>query len=113
SDSLHSDSDDPANFLALGETLIREAMEDDNEPDLPPLPLPPPSTPTPATQSRVTNIPLSALFNFNLNDGNGLDFYWKGGIRIVEEELERLDAELAAEQATPTPQPSDSSPGVS
>ncbi|KAF8062594.1 hypothetical protein FPV67DRAFT_1452392 [Lyophyllum atratum] len=44
---------------------------------------------------RPKKIPLEKLFNYGTVAetlrGTGLDFYWKGGIRNIEEELERCD----------------------
>lgn len=99
--NLNSTSIDSTDFLRLGTSLINEAAADDKEPDLPPLPIPSPAPPEPSLRSRSgQSIPrkvlLAQFFNYDsaaaaLNNRAGLDFYWKGGIRIVEEELQQLD----------------------
>ena len=44
-----------------------------------------PSQPRAATASAKTRIPLAKLFDYDLPD-NGLDFYWKEGLKNLEEE---------------------------
>jgi hypothetical protein len=106
-----SSSVDPTNFLALGTSLIREAATDNEEPDLPPLPVPdpPPHQPSGSTAPRSGSprkISLKELFNYEsaaaaLDSGTGLDFYWKGGIRIIDEEFQRCDEDAAEDPSVP------------
>ncbi|KAF5387115.1 hypothetical protein D9615_001638 [Tricholomella constricta] len=106
-----SPSVDPTNFLALGTSLIREAAADNEEPDLPPLlvPDPPPHQPSGSTAPRSGSprkISLKELFNYEsaaaaLDSGTGLDFYWKGGIRIINEEFQQCDEDAAEDPSVP------------
>ncbi|GLB40084.1 putative protein of unknown function (DUF 659) [Lyophyllum shimeji] len=90
---------DPTDFRALADSLINEAIDDDIEPDPSPTPVASaqPSNPG-STSSRHGRgkIPLELLFSYDLtavalNNRTGMDFYWKGGIRNIEEELRQCD----------------------
>jgi len=99
---------DIANFDNMAEELVQAATESDQltqeEQDTgEDLPTPPPNPPTqPGTSSRTTGarpsktkIPLKSLFRFPTDPdapAEGLNFYWKWGIKHLEEEM--LVAEL-------------------
>jgi hypothetical protein len=100
---------EPTDFRQYAEGLLRQAelsnQEDDNEvlppyimptltAQLPPLSpqQPPPCPQQPPSQSSTsgntkTQIPPSGLFNFTLRPENGLEFYWPGSKKNLEEQL--------------------------
>ncbi|KAF8062590.1 ribonuclease H-like domain-containing protein [Lyophyllum atratum] len=90
-----SPSTDPTDFLTLGRSLIDDAANNNIEPVLNPDSNPTTSSAPSLPQGRPKKIPLEKLFNYGTVAetlrGTGLDFYWKGGIRNIEEELERCD----------------------
>lgn len=86
------DEEDHSDFIALGETLIRDANEEDNadEEDLDP---PARATANARRHTGRTRIPLRDLFKYlsELSRGDstwaGLDFYWKEGMQNVQREV--------------------------
>ncbi|GLB41139.1 putative protein of unknown function (DUF 659) [Lyophyllum shimeji] len=104
----------PANFLPLATSLIQEAAADDEEPDLPPILAPDASPasssassfqPAPPPRDYNAKIPLAQLFNYDMEgapsrNGAGLDFYWHGGIKNMQDEIEQCDLEATAEDSS-------------
>ncbi|KAG5650710.1 hypothetical protein H0H81_011291 [Sphagnurus paluster] len=71
-----------ANSAGFAATLIHNSFADNIEPDLPPI-IPAAEL---APSGRSGKISLARLFKYN--DGNGLDFYWEGGIQNIKWELQ-------------------------
>ncbi|GLB45384.1 hypothetical protein LshimejAT787_2200470 [Lyophyllum shimeji] len=97
---------DPAELLLLAPSLIQEAAADDEEPDLPFIPAPDASPasssaslsqPAPPPRNHNAKIPLEQLFNYDVEEssssgnGAGLDFYWHGSIKNMQDEIEQCD----------------------
>lgn len=93
---------DPTNFQQYAEGLFRQVelsnVEDDDE-ILPPHIMPIRSHPGPSTiptqqpsrsstsRNSKTQIPLAELFNLAIRPEEGLEFYWPGSKKNLEEEL--------------------------
>ncbi|KAF8161039.1 ribonuclease H-like domain-containing protein [Crassisporium funariophilum] len=103
---------DPSDFHALADLLINKANDDDIEPNPSQIhvaaqPSNPGSTSSCCGHGKIT---LKQLFSYDLteaalNNGTGLDFYWKGGIWNIEEELQQCDEDDEVEELLTNPTP--------
>lgn len=107
-----ADSDD-ADFAVLATDLM-QASDDANVPDSSdPPPVASSTIPAQRRPRRIprTQIPLKELFDYNY-PGNGLDCYWKGGLKNLEKEAsdcEQLHIHREGMSA-PNPPPTDTIP---
>jgi hypothetical protein len=94
--------DEDLEFHDLATQLIQDAEAADvdvpEEDVLIPLirPIPQPTTALPS------KIPLSLLFDYTTPSGPGLEFYWKGGLKNLEQELAAYDLLYSEENDTNT-----------
>jgi hypothetical protein len=94
--------DEDLEFHDLATQLIQDAEAADvdvpEEDVLMPLirPIPQPTTALPS------KIPLSLLFDYTTPSGPGLEFYWKGGLKNLEQELAAYDLLYSEEDDTDT-----------
>jgi hAT family C-terminal dimerisation region len=89
-----SDSDEDT-FTPLAHRLIDSARDANDAHEDPPVPLARPST-----CPKRTQVPLSALFDYEKLD-HKLDFYWRGGLKNLEKDAEACELIFAQQQGMP------------
>jgi hypothetical protein len=92
-----------SDFHELTDQLIHNAEAADSGDSVEDVPIP---IPIPHLSSRSTQPPrliaLKLLFDYSTPSGTGLAFYWKGGLKNLDKELETYDLLYEAEQEEPS-----------